>query len=170
MLTMNELYFSAVPHKLACARQLYEQTGRELLALPNMRQRLHDLTLLSRALQLQMGSMSMFSLCGACAEKPGGGCCSAYMANETDALLLLLNMLLGVEVTSQRDDAVECCFLGQEGCILTVKPIFCLNYNCSHILTGNETLVLKNLEKAASAVLLAQTAVEKMLLERIFSR
>ncbi|MBI4791936.1 MAG: hypothetical protein HY789_04200, partial [Deltaproteobacteria bacterium] len=77
---------------------------------------------------------------------------------------------LGVEVASQRDDTVECCFLGQEGCTLTVKPIFCLNYNCSHILTGNDSMVVKNLEKAAAAVLLAQTAVEKMLLERIFSR
>ena len=170
MFPINELYFSAVPQKLACARQLYEQTGQKLLAEPEMQERLQELILLSRALQLRMGSMCMFSLCRACAAKPGGGCCSAYMANETDALLLLLNMLLGVEVASQRDDAVECCFLGQEGCILTVKPIFCLNYNCSHILTGNETLVLKNLEKAASAVLLAQTAVEKMLLERIFSR
>jgi hypothetical protein len=170
MFTMNELYFGMVPQKLACARTLYERAGEELLARPDLRRMLRELTVLSAALQLRMGEMSMFSLCRSCAARPGGGCCSAYMANETDALLLLLNMLLGVEVAAQREDTVECCFLGQEGCILTVKPIFCLNYNCSHILTGNGAEVLQDLEKAASAVLLAQTAVEKMLLERLLRR
>ncbi|MEW6519445.1 MAG: hypothetical protein AB1461_08535 [Thermodesulfobacteriota bacterium] len=167
---IKELYFSAVPQKLSCARRLYEQYGTDLLALPGMRDKLHHLEALSLALQGQMACMTMFSLCRACAEKAGGGCCSAYMANETDALLLLLNMLLGVEVTSQRNDSFECCYLGPQGCTLRVKPIFCLNYNCHHILTGNEAAVLKNLETAASAVLVMQTAVEKILLEHILSR
>jgi hypothetical protein len=170
MVTINELYFSEVPQKLSCARRFYEQCETDLLTLPGMRDKLQKLEVLSQALQRQMASMSMFSLCKACAEKAGGGCCSAYMANETDALLLLLNMLLGVEVIPQRDDSFECCFLGPRGCTLRVKPIFCLNYNCHHILTGNESAVLKNLEKAASAVLLKQTAVEKILLEHILSR
>jgi len=168
--TINEFYFSEVPQKLSCARRLYEHYGTDLLTLPGMKEKLHNLEVLSQALQLQMASMSMYSLCKACAEKAGGGCCSAYMANETDALLLLLNMLLGVEVTSQRDDSFECCYLGHQGCTLKVKPIFCLNYNCHHILTGNASAVVKNLEKAASAVLLYQTALEKILLKHILSR
>lgn len=170
MRMINELYFSAVPHKLSWARRLHEECGVALLNLPGMKDKLHNLEVLSQALQCHMASMSMFSLCQTCAVKAGGGCCSAYMAGETDALLLLLNMLLGIEVTPQRDDAVECCFLGPQGCILRVKPIFCLNYNCHHILTGNDPAVLKNLEKAASAVLLEQTAVEKILMGHIFSR
>lgn len=170
MVTINELYFHEVPQKLSCARRLYEQCGTDLLTLPGMKDKLHNLEVLSQALQRQMASMSMFSLCKACAAKAGGGCCSAFMANETDAVLLLLNMLLGVAVTSQRDDSVECCFLGHQGCTLRVKPIFCLNYNCQHILIGNNSAVLKNLEKTASAVLLEQTAVEKILIGHIFSR
>jgi hypothetical protein len=171
MVTINELYFSEVPQKLSCARRFYEQCGNDLLTLPGMRDKLQKLEVLSQALQRQMASMSIFSLCKACAEKAGGGGgCSAYMADETDALLLLLNMLLGVEVTPQRDDSFECCFLGPQGCTLRVKPIFCLNYNCHHILTGNESAVLKKLEKAASAVLLEQTAVEKILIGHILSR
>jgi len=167
MVMINELYFHEVPQKLSCARRLYEQCGTDLLTLPGMRDKLHNLEVLSQTLQRQMASMLMYTLCKACAEKAGGGCCSAYMANETDAVLLLLNMLLGVTVTSQRDDSFECCFLGPQGCTLRVKPIFCLNYNCHHILTGNNSAVLKNLEKAASAVLLEQTAVEKILIEHI---
>ncbi|MCK9293442.1 MAG: hypothetical protein M0P70_00020 [Desulfobulbaceae bacterium] len=170
MVTMKELYFSDVPEKLSCARRLNERHGPDLLTLPGMREKLHNLEVLSQALQRQMAGMAMFALCKACAEKVGGGCCSAYMANETDALLLLLNMLLGVEVASQRDDSFECCYLGPQGCTLRVKPIFCLNYNCHHILTGNTSAVVKNLEKAASAVLLDQTAVEKILLRHILSR
>ena len=170
MTTIEELYFSDVEQKLACARRLCEQFGTELLTMPGMREKLNQLEAYSRALEQQMAGMSMFVLCKSCAEKSGGGCCSAYMANETDAPLLLLNMLLGVAVSSQRDDAVECCYLGPQGCTLRVKPIFCLNYNCHHILTGNDAAVLKNLEKAASAVLLMQTAVEKILLEYLLSR
>lgn len=170
MITTQELYFSDVPQKLSCAKGLYELYASELLTLPGMRDKLHQLEILSQALQRQMASMTMFALCKACAEKAGGGCCSAFMANETDSLLLLLNMLLGVEVASQRDDAFECCYLGPLGCTLRVKPIFCLNYNCHQILTGNDSAAVKNLEKAASAVLLMQTALEKILLEYLLSR
>jgi hypothetical protein len=169
MFTINELYFSHVEQKLSCAHQLHTHFGHKLLALPAVKEKLLQLEILSHALQQQMASMSMFSLCRACGEKAGGGCCSAYMANETDAVLLLINMLLGVTVASQRDDASECCYLGLQGCTLRVKPIFCLNYNCRHILTGNEAAVLQNLENAASAVLRAQTALEQIILGQIRS-
>ncbi|MCB2182037.1 MAG: hypothetical protein KQH63_08420 [Desulfobulbaceae bacterium] len=62
-------------------------------------------------------------------------------------------------------------FLGKgwPGCTLKVKPIFCLNYNCRHILTGNGAGDLKELDKAASAVLREQTALEEVLLKTIRS-
>ncbi|MBI5556043.1 MAG: hypothetical protein HY885_00235 [Deltaproteobacteria bacterium] len=170
MFTINELYFGRVEQKLSRAHQLHAHFGQKLLALPAVKEKLPQLETLSHALQRQMAAMSMFSLCRACGEKAGGGCCSAYMANETDAVLLLLNMLLGVTVASQRrDDSCECCYLGLQGCTLRVKPIFCLNYNCRHILTGNEASVLQNLETAASAVLRAQTALEEIILGHIRS-
>jgi hypothetical protein len=47
--------------------------------------------------------------------------------------------------------------------------MFCLNYNCRHILTGNGAGDLQKLDKAASAVLREQTALEEILLRWIHS-
>lgn len=170
MFTIDDLYFSNVPRKLACARSIYEKTGATLLDMPGMREKLSHITLLASRLQEQMAAMGMFSLCTACGEKNGGGCCSAFMANETDAVQLLLNLLLGIEIKPQRDDLLECCYLGSRGCIFRVKPIFCLNYNCHHILKNAEKKIIRDLELCASAVLQEQTIVENLLLEQVVAR
>ncbi|MFH1214891.1 MAG: hypothetical protein V1706_00145 [Pseudomonadota bacterium] len=169
MFTIDDLYFSNVSRKLACARSIYDETGPQLLSLPLMREKLARITLLTSRLQEHMAAMGMFSRCTTCGEKNGGGCCSAFMANETDSVQLLLNLLLGIEVT-QRNDLLECCYLGSRGCIFTVKPIFCLNYNCHHILKNSEKKILCDLEIFASAVLQEQTILEKLLLEQIVAR
>ena len=167
MTEIDTLYCSSLDRKLARAKRLYEQLGSELMVMPEVKLKLERLESLSEDLYQQMASMTMFSLCRECGEKAEGGCCSAFMANETDGVLLLINLMLGVEVTPQRDDSFECRYLGLKGCILRVKPIFCLNYNCRKILTGNGPGVLKELDRAASAVLREQTELEGILLERI---
>jgi hypothetical protein len=91
------------------------------------------------------------------------------MAGETDGILLLINMLMGVDVKPQRDDGRECCYLGPAGCILRIKPIFCLNYNCSGILQGMTREDLLLLEKAAANVLQKQVRLEAVITQKLFS-
>lgn len=167
--TRNDVYFSDVEGKLFLARQLFDEHSTELSMQPILSSQLAKLKLVSQVLHEQMASMSLSVFCKACAKKAGGGCCSAYMANETDAFLLLINMLLGVRVMPQRNDSFECSYLGDQGCILFVKPIFCLNYNCHSILQGNDPVALKNLEKISSTVLLQQIAIENILVAHFFS-
>ena len=167
MITLDELFYGSVSRKRCQAHELFREMGPVLAEMPQVKEKLAGLRALSAALHRQMAAMTMFSLCAVCGRKKGGGCCSAYMANETDAVLLLINLLLGVEVRKQRDDSFECCYLGEQGCTLLVKPMFCLNYNCRQILTGNEPEVLAGLEKAASAVLREQYALEQILLAEI---
>lgn len=170
MLDYSGIYFSDVEVKRETAVRLYQEFGQSLLALPEITDALDRLKLSSRDLTSRMAGMNMFSLCKRCGAQAGGGCCSAFMANETDAILLMINMLLGVRVSPQRDDSFECRYLGPEGCIFMVKPIFCLNYNCRHILDGNESHVLKDLELAAAAVLQEQVALEGRILSFIKQR
>ncbi|MFZ5764731.1 MAG: hypothetical protein ACOY4H_03950 [Thermodesulfobacteriota bacterium] len=170
MTALDEIYFSDVVRKLACARDIYSRKGSALLALAGIPEKLAVLERLAADLREQMAAMGMFAHCRNCGEKPGGGCCSAFMANETDAVLLLMNLLLGVEVSPQRDDLFECRYLGPCGCIFRVKPIFCLNYNCRLILESSDSHHLAALEKAAAAVLQEQTKLEILLLEQILVR
>ena len=167
MFTVDELFYGSVEQKRANAHKIFKNMGTELANLPKIKEKLADIITLSEALNRQMAAMTMFSLCASCGQKKGGGCCSAYMSNETDSILLLINLLLGVDVRKQRDDAFECCYLGNKGCTLQVKPMFCLNYNCRQILTGNSPEVIVELEKAASAVLRAQYGLEQILLVEI---
>jgi len=89
------------------------------------------------------------------------------MAGNSDAILLLINLLQGnaIEILEKRTD--ECCFLGPQGCNLQTKPIFCLNYNCSHITEGATTGQMDELEKKAAALLKEQTILEADLLQRL---
>jgi len=112
-----------------------------------------------------MGAMEMGKTCSACAAMPKGGCCSAYMGHEnTDALLLLMNILAGVDVKRVCDNEVECGFLGTSGCILLFKPIFCLNYLCGRIQEKSDMLELKKLEQKTGALLTAQSDLEQLLI------
>ena len=160
------LYFSGpVKEKLAVSRQLFASHGQNILQQQEVLDRLDRLRTGEAVLNTQMRTMGMGSRCSACAAQATGGCCSSYMAANTDAILLLINQLLGTEVEIQHENDIECCFLGTSGCILQIKPIFCLNYNCSHIKTAASPRQMQELEKKAGALLSEQTGLESLLLE-----
>jgi len=117
------------------------------------------------ALDIQMTAMELGKTCTACAAAPEGGCCSAYMGHENnDALLLMMNILAGVDVRLVRADEVECCFLAETGCILLFKPIFCLNYLCSRIQKGSSEKQLRLLKLKTGALLTAQGQLELLII------
>jgi len=122
---------------------------------------------LRSALAAQMAQMQLGTLCSHCASTSGGGCCSSEMAGETDAVQILINLLAGIEVRTLQSDGSACCFLGAEGCIFAFKPMFCLNYNCSHIHSRNTKEQVVELEGAAGKLLSAQYHLENYLVEVI---
>lgn len=160
-------YHGTPVDKLAQARLLQHQLGEQLLANAAFKAEMEQLRQRCQALADQMQAMAMGALCTACATRADGGCCSAYMADNTDSLQILINLLLGQTVQLREPADSECCFLGATGCPFMAKPIFCLNYNCQHIHTSNEPAVLAQLEQRAAAVLSQQTAIESLLLERL---
>ena len=85
------------------------------------------------------------------------------------AIQILLNLLLSVAVEFRADSGENCGFLDPRGCLFPLKPIFCLNYNCSHILKGAEPEALTLLYQRANAVLSRQTTIETMLLNELRS-
>jgi len=166
-----QTFYSGDPaEKLAAARNLFAGLASRLMAAPAFVDALEQLRHSGQALNSHMQAMDLGRLCTRCAASPGGGCCSAFMADNTDALQILINLLLGVTVEQQPDNGESCCFLGPQGCLFPVKPIFCLNYNCTHILASAEPESLQTLYQRAAAVLSRQTGIEALLLEELRCR
>ncbi|WP_457573737.1 hypothetical protein [Desulfolithobacter sp.] len=156
-----ELFFSgSVADKLQRAQTLYRTYGSTLLAVSGVRASLADLDRLLNELRSQMAAMDMGSQCARCGARPDGGCCSAYMASNTDTILLLINLLGGTEIHLLSGDETSCGFLGPDGCTLPIKPMFCLNYNCSHIQRSGSAADLVELERRAGSLLTRQTELE----------
>ena len=156
---LNLFFSGSVDEKMATSFRLLEAHGPSLLSVPMVTASLDRLKKSGENLNGIMTRLEMDVICSMCASKSGGGCCSAFMANNTDAILLLINLLIGRPVARQRDDS-ECCFLGAHGCILQPKPIFCLNYNCWRIKEKIPNAGMKELQRMANIVLGEQVALE----------
>ncbi len=159
-----DLYFSGTAEeKLKVALNIYSRQGNEIIECKNINKTLSRLSDYEKILTNQMNYMEMGSRCSICAAK-SGGCCSDYMSANSDAILLLVNMLLEVDVVYHYNQD-ECCFLGRSGCVLTIKPIFCLNYNCFQINESYPARQIRKLEKFAGQLLGEQIILEDMLLD-----
>ena len=161
----EDWYFSDMEKTLSLARSLYRDHGARLSGDQDVGDGLARVRRHERALNLQMQRMDMGKRCGRCAAREGGGCCSAYMGGNADSILLLINMLLQKTVAFQHDNGIDCRYLGATGCILPIKPIFCLNYNCSHIRDAATNREMARLEGHAAGLLSAQTELETMLVD-----
>ena len=165
----QELYHSDFHTKLFLAHQLFKDNGEALCSIPLVRDSLVALELQAQLLQDQMTFLNFAPLCSSCALKPGGGCCSLYMADENDAVLFLINLLAGHQVSIQKDDDFECYLLGPKGCILRFKPMFCLNYNCRAIKINTDTDILSSYLTASAQLLQKQWQVETLILAHLRS-
>ena len=163
MRTIESLYFGDVSSKIENAHRLHRELGAQLSADQELQENLSHLLHLEKKVALAMRSMGMFELCTECGGQPAGGCCSAKMANETDSMLLLINLSAGFEVSRKRDDDYECCFLGPEGCSLTFKPIYCLNYLCRQIYADGSSEQIARIQGATAELLNQLVFVEELL-------
>lgn len=161
------LYSGEPAEKLATARRLHVELHNRLAQIPGLAHALADVRHQAQLLSDHMHAMDLGQLCSRCAASPGGGCCSATMTGNTDGIQILLNLLLGVAVEFRADSGENCGFLGPRGCLFPLKPIFCLNYNCSHILKDSDPDALALLFQCANAVLSRQTTIETMLLNEL---
>jgi hypothetical protein len=160
---IDTCYCGDGPEKLEKAEHLATVYGKSLLQQKDVMDQLEAVKDEVVSLDAHMIAMGMGKTCSHCAATPKGGCCSAYMGHENnDVLLLLMNILAGVEVRLGCDNEVECCFLGERGCILLFKPIFCLNYLCRRIREESDRKEIGILEQKSGALLTAQSNLEQL--------
>ncbi len=153
------------PEKLRWARKFYDSCGAALLEDKKVVSLLAALQEAAGQLDLHMAAMDMGKRCSLCAATEKGGCCSGYMGDENnDVLQLLMNMLAGVSLTNEENDTDDCFLLAGKGCSLLFKPIFCVNYLCSHIRTAATETELTTLERRTGALLSMQVELEAVLM------
>lgn len=165
----DRLLFGPVPGRVVAAREVLGRQGEALRADAALAAALSELGARGRELAEVMTAQGLGATCALCGQGPTGGCCSAVMLEEVDGPLLLMNALGGRGIPTLREDDFECGFLGSRGCVLEPKPIFCLSYLCRQLRAELTRVELDELERATDALLLAQTAVEALLLARIAS-
>lgn len=164
--SLQELMWGELSRKLELARLLFARHGTRLQNDPQIRALLALLHQRQEAVRVAMALTGLPEFCLACAVRSRtGGCCSRAMAEENDALLLLVNMLAGITVIYREGDGSECCFLGDSGCVLAYKPFFCLNYLCQGITSSGRDL--GDLLVATGLLLQGQYALEQALLSWI---
>lgn len=160
-------YNGSPKEKFSEARRIFAHLQEQQKVDPSLLAELEALRGNCQLLADQMTAMQMGPLCSACASRPGGGCCSAYMADNTDSIQILINLLLGIRIEQPQPAEDDCCFLGSHGCLFMAKPIFCLNYNCSHIASGSDPEALALLEHLTGKVLCQQTRIESIILDHL---
>jgi hypothetical protein len=165
--TAESLYFGDVGFKIENARRLHRDHGARLRANRRIQEDLDRLIHLDEKVTEAMRSMGLFELCARCGGQPAGGCCSAKMADETDSMLLLINLSAGFEVSPKRDGGSECRFLGPKGCSLGFKPFLCLNYLCRQIQTGSSPEQLASIRGATSEFLGQLLVVEDLIRQQL---
>lgn len=116
---------------LAKARSLLETYGPQLAADPEQARLLgeyHQEILRSHGLML---AKLVFADCEVCAGVDGGvSCCFEGAEDWYYPLLLLANLLMGVEPSLDRRRPGDCLFNGQRGCELLARYGICLNFFC----------------------------------------
>jgi hypothetical protein len=167
MTSVESLYFGDVRFKLKNAYRLHREFGARIRDDWEIQRNLSRLIHLEEKVAEAMRSMGIFELCADCGGQPTGGCCGAAMANETDSMLLLINLSAGFEVSRKRDDDHECCFLGSKGCSLKFKPFLCLNYLCRKIQSDSTSEQLARIRAATSGFLGQLVLVEELVRQQL---
>jgi hypothetical protein len=123
-----------IEEKIAWAKDWWAKTADKILQTQETFRLGHLLKAAidrSRRARAQSG---ILEACGDC-ERNGGSCCGAGLENHYTDLLLLINLLLGVELPTERLDPKSCLFLGEQGCRLLARHVLCINYLC-HAITS----------------------------------
>ena len=160
----DRIFAGTIDSKLEYAEKLFRQLHPLLLNDDVFTKSFLDLQDNAVHLSLHMKKMAIGKHCIHCATSENGGCCSLAMANETDAIQLLVNKLAGISVEKVRSDGRECCFLTEKGCLFTFKPMFCLNYNCGRIMDAASSNELDLLSHLSGNILRQQYCVENHIL------
>jgi|Deesub1362B_J571_1020462.scaffolds.fasta_scaffold32541_1 hypothetical protein len=122
--------------KIQIAKNFYNAKG-EILD-PEVEELLSKL---EQAIAESREAMEKSGITKACKKCGELSCCGRGIENRYDVSTLLINLLMGVELS--KGDAEGCYFLTTSGCSLKAREVICVNYLCDGIYQAlsHETLI-----------------------------
>jgi hypothetical protein len=135
-----------IAEKIAWAKQAYRESRDRLRADPEIARLLTRFEEQRTASAAAMVEAGLVAMCRFCEEEDGGSCCGAGLERHYEGVLLLVNLLLGVEIPETRRGRSDCLFLGDRGCLLKARQTICVNYLCDLITMKIPTEKLADLQ------------------------
>jgi len=124
---------SPIEEKIAWAEDSYQKFRDQLLKDKMIVVLISELKKAVYMSHKEMIETGIVDECRECEQNEGGSCCGVGLENKYDGVLLLINLLMGVELPKKRHDPESCFFLGEKGCTLKARHVICVNYLCKKI-------------------------------------
>lgn len=130
------------------AKALYNCYGEEMFNNHDIRKLVEDYRKAIVKSHELMKELSIIKTCAACAHNlNAGSCCFKGVEEWYDHILLFMNFMLGVEITTNANILDGCLFVGKKGCSLLARHAFCINYLCpslNNFLTSSQKESLRS--------------------------
>ena len=124
---------SPIEQKIAWAQDCFQDMGDGLLREASVGSLLFRLKQAIGRSHERMAESGIVEICRVCDQNEGGSCCGKGLEDHFSGILLLINLLLGVELPKTRHDPSSCFFLDEDGCRLLARHAICINYVCRRI-------------------------------------
>lgn len=124
---------SGVKREIKEAKELFTEKGRELLSdkeLGSLLKEYRDAISKTTGLMLDVG---ISRACASCAAGKVESCCFEGAEEWYGRVLLLVNLLMGINPPSSPEKKGQCLFNGREGCRLRARYSYCINYLCPEL-------------------------------------
>ena len=123
-----------IKEEIVKAKALYYRYGEEMSNDNGLMMLMEDYRKAIVKSHELMEEIGIIEKCTECAKnEKAGSCCFQGVEEWYDHLLLLINLMLGVEITTDHDISGGCLFVGEKGCTLLARHAFCVNYICLSI-------------------------------------
>lgn len=120
-----------VASRIGTAQRFFADRGESIRTRPSIAallQRFRDCSDLARAMMRRLGIAEACARCDRI--EPHGSCCSIGLEEKIDAMILVVNLLIGVELPKAGTRPDSCFFLGPQGCTLFARHMLCVDYLC----------------------------------------
>lgn len=127
---------SPIEERVTWAEDCFMSFGNRVLGDQTIRHLLEKLEQALRDSHRWLAETGILEMCRECDSREGGSCCGAGLEKHYGGILLLINLLLGVQLPHKSMGPSSCYFLSPSGCLLLARHVICVNYLCTKI-TGH---------------------------------
>ena len=151
-----------IEEEIIKSKTLHERYGEEMLNDNDLMMLMENYRKAIAGSHELMKETGIIKRCTTCAENEKAGSCCFQGAEEWyDHILLLMNLLLGVEINIYHDILGGCLFVGRKGCGLFARHAFCVNYICPSLNSFITNTLKENLKSVTGKELYSGWELEK---------